>query len=381
VKIHRCVIAVILGTLATVACAGDDTRDDVETAPANFDAQSSTDESKSTHLWIVNRGVDILSKHTTDIPEAANTLAWMKDEQCKKQWQRGLLEADFLAPYNAAATDLTIPDGASHEEMEALNADFEVAVSQATWMTHFSDPDTGKNYLGFKMSSEIPTELGHPSFRAIKKVLEANGPVPVEAKGATLFRAARAVDLLSGKDVKSDHAKQPAEKRARGCYELGIALHYVTDISQPMHSANFAATDRPRLLHSHFEGYAQELQAKFALPDWSSPPKGDLATVVQTMSVTAKARWVTADKKLGPLQKAFMDAYKQGSTFNDDARPTADILCRAARDELAVAGFISLDVPKCWRNNAAVLKETGVVLGIAQEAPGRFLATLALPKH
>jgi phospholipase C len=375
-------VATLFVSLAAVACASSSEDDGAEMAPSNFDAEHPTDETKSTHLWIVNRGIDILSKHTGDVASAANTVAWMKDTECRKNWQNGLLEADFLAPFNGAAIDLTVPNGFPADDVEAAEADFEVGVSHATWMSHFYDPTTGKNYLGFAKSSEIPDDpILNPIFSLIKPQIEVNGPVPVEAKGSALYRAGRAVDLLSGKDVKIDHKNEPQDKRARGCYELGLALHYMTDLAQPMHSSNFAATDRPRLLHSHWEGWAEKIQARFARTDWSAGPKGDLPTVVQNIAVASKARWVGEDGKPGALQKAVLDAYRAGGTFDAAGKLQSDSACDAAAKELAVAGFVSIDLQKCWQDNPGLVKATGEVLGEAQEMTARFLGTLALPVH
>jgi hypothetical protein len=305
----------------------------------------------------------------------------MNDKQCRTAWQNGLLEADFLAPFNAAGADLNVPNGDAASNIEALEADFEVAASHASWMSHFFDPDTGKNYLGFANSSELPTGLGQTANRAIKPQVEVNGPVPVEGKGSALHRLARARNLLAGVDVSADHPREPTDRRSRGCYELGLALHYFTDLAQPMHSANFAATNRPRLLHSHWETYAMAVQAKFVRSDWSAGPEGEPADVAQSTAVAAKAHWIRADKSPGPLFKAVLDAYGQGGTFDDAGNVTADRHCRSAMLELAVADFVSIDLPKCWEKNPAVLKETGAVLGEAQEATARFLGSLKLPPH
>jgi phospholipase C len=386
---HSSFFALVLGTLATVACA-DTAGDAGETAPSNFDAESPNDETKSTHLWVVNRGIDILMKHT-DLPNAANTLAWMQDAQCRTHWQDGLLQADFLAVFNGATDDLPVPTGneAAPDNVEELNADIAVAKSGASWMSHFYDPATGKNYLGFAKSSELPDDsVEHPIYKLIKAQVEVNGPVPVEAKGAALYRAGRAHDLLAGTEVKSDHPNEPKDTRGRGCYELGVALHYFTDIAQPMHAANFAATDLPRLLHSHWESYAEGIQAKFARADWSVGPKGTLDEVIQSTAVASKAHWKNTDGSRGPFFKAIIDAYRVGGTFDDNGQPHfGDKACDAAKNALVLEDlvtlpeFLSLDLPQCWQKNPTVVKETGKVLGDAQEMTARFLATLSLPPH
>jgi phospholipase C len=394
---RRSIVGAISLTVALVACSSGD-GDVTDSAGGAWDTESPNDETKSTHLWVVNRGVDILTKHKGDVASAANTLAWMNDAQCKTHWQDGLLQADFLAPFNAASGDLTVPTGAGPAtDVEAAAADLEskieVGVSQATWMSHFYDPDTGMNYQGISKSDDLSDDaIAHPIAAAIKQQVEVNGPVPLEAKGSALYRVGRVMKLLAGTDVPSDHKNEPEAARDRGCYELGLALHYFTDITQPQHAANFAATDRPRLLHSNWEGYAEQIQAKFVRSDWSAGPTGNTEDEIQKTALASKAHWKTADGQ-GPLLKAILDAYRAGSTFDASGKATANRDCKAAADELngadAIASllhlgatsFISLDLPQCWKNNLAVNKETGSALGDAQEMTARFLATLTLPPH
>ena len=93
----------------------------------------------------------------------------------------------------------------------------ELVLSGATWASHFYDPDTGLNYKGQKSPTAYDQGLAH-------------------------LANARAA-LAKG-------------NRANGCYELGLSLHYFTDITQPMHASNYTATNYPVELHSDFESYA-----------------------------------------------------------------------------------------------------------------------------
>ena len=49
----------------------------------------------------------------------------------------------------------------------------------------------------------------------------------------------------------------------KAAYELGLALHYVSDMTQPMHSSSFAATQIPLSLHPVFEDYVPSVQGRF----------------------------------------------------------------------------------------------------------------------
>src|SRR5262249_30468065 len=160
--------------------------------------------------------------------------------------------------FNAAGSDLSLPTGDTPTDVEAAEGDFEVAASHASWMSHFYDPDSGKNYEGLAKSSDLSDDaIQHPIFTAIKANVEVNGRVRTEARGTALCGVGRAKALPAEKNHPAPHATEPKDLRLRGCYELGLALHYFTDITQPMHAANFAATDRPRLLHSNWEGWAE----------------------------------------------------------------------------------------------------------------------------
>src|SRR5262249_22018161 len=147
----------------------------------------------------------------------------------------------------------------------------------------------------------------------------------------------------------ADHPNEPKDLHLRGCYELSLTLHYFTDITQPMHAANFAATDRPRLLHSNWEGWAETLQSKFVRADWSKAPTGELADVIQQSAVESKTHWKSADGSDGPLFASILAAYKKGATFSESGEPSDDAACLSAADELALASFVSVDLAKCWK--------------------------------
>src|SRR6185503_3332441 len=84
------------------------------------------------------------------------------------------------------------------------------------------------------------------------------------------------------------NARQTADRHTRqlplsgppaaGCYELGLALHYMTDITQPMHAASFSGVSSPLWLHPYFEAYVPFVQNKFpADGSWNERWKGESA--------------------------------------------------------------------------------------------------------
>lgn len=188
-----------------------------------WSAGSTTNEGKSTHLWIVNHAVTILGKHQ-DLPRAARAYSRMMNATCSSRWRQGLDDADHKVGYN----------------------------NWFTWKSHFYDPATGTNYLG--------------------------GYDPV-AYGEAREHLATARSRIAAGDLY------------RGCYELGLALHYATDMTQPMHAANFAATDRPIKLHSNLEDYATEIQGRYTAADWAGAPTGSASGVLLDNAWTAYDQW------------------------------------------------------------------------------------------
>jgi phospholipase C len=361
-------------------------------------AGSATDPAKNTHLWILDRAIDILSNHTADVADAANTLAWIRDDAtCRANLEKGLFQADYMAPFNAGASDLPPQESpttgcccgvdTSSSTASTLEHDAYVFLDHSTWLSHFYDPTTGLDYAGYALSSDMPSgpSLSHPFLYEVRRAIEqAGGPVPVEARGSAIYRLGRAKSLLEGGDVVPDDSSEPADPRARGCFELGLALHYATDLTQPMHAANFAATNTPRMLHSNFEMYARSIQAGYVLSDWNQTPSSDVAPqdVLNQAAVVARAYWTNADGTDGPLKAAFNAAYQAASTWDATGSPTSSHACQAARLESAgVLGNISLDLSSCWQNNPAVAQQTGAALQDAEQSAAYFLTVLHLPTY
>src|SRR6185437_2592082 len=143
---------------------------------------------------------------------------------CRPSWHQGLADADFKAAYNGGWFD--VPVGGSTAEL---------ILAGATWNSHFYDPDTGLNYEGQSSPTAYDQALAH--------LANARTKLPTNRAGA--------------------------------CYELGLSLHYFTDITQPMHASNYTAKDWPLELHSNYESYAMTVQARYATTTWAGPTSGD----------------------------------------------------------------------------------------------------------
>lgn len=219
-----------------------------------------------------------------------------------------------LAKASKAYARLTNPACKPHWQAGLQDADDKVGYNNwYTWRSHFYDPSTGTNYTG--------------------------GSNPVAYKEA-LSHLATAKTKLAANDVKN------------GCYELGLALHYATDLTQPMHAANFAATDRPLNLHSHLEDRATVVQNQFVVADWTGTPTGTVNQVLLDIAWAANAQWSS-------MWSALDNAYRV--KCNDDID-----------DEW-------FDSKGCWEGDAGVDNAIGASLRSSQSATARFLYAADIP--
>jgi len=82
-------------------------------------------------------------------------------------------------------------------------------------------------------------------------------------------------------------------------------LQYFTDVTQPMHAANFTALSSPFRLHSHLEHFAQHIQArqKYSFVPIKYGTRSPDQILVDAAKI-AKPRWAT-------LYKAIEDTYRE----------------------------------------------------------------------
>jgi phospholipase C len=307
--------AILFGLAAVAGCGGEVSGGDntilaefpsVTASPApagvrqtDWDAESVDDETRSTHLWIVNRAIGLLAARSE--PQAVAAVALLGAADCRPSWHQGLADADFKAAYNGGLFD--VPVGASTTEL---------VLSGATWASHFYDPDTGLNYKGQKSPTAYDQGLAH---------------------------------------LGNARAALGKGNRANGCYELGLSLHYFTDITQPMHSSNYTATNYPIELHSDFESYAMAQQTRFAATTWTGPTSGDASAQLLAAAHAAKPRWPT-------LKTAITNAY-------------------SARGCGRFSSYWT-DHTNCWEGDATVDGDLGVDLVAAQQATASYLFALNL---
>lgn len=133
-----------------------------------------------THAWIVTEGVNIL-KHTLGHTDAVSRLVRLLDIQWFiDEVMRGVHDADYVRKY-----------------------------SKKLYAYHFYDPEAGRGLL--RGPTNALTECQKYASAAFERL-----------------KAAGWSHQADGKILKA------------AAYDLGISLHFFTDLTQPMHAANFA---------------------------------------------------------------------------------------------------------------------------------------------
>jgi uncharacterized protein (TIGR02145 family) len=244
----------------------------------DFDTESPYNEDSSTHLWIVRRGFMLAKMQGAEgnliynlfRPDSiVNGYKYKITNVFQNGLCRGLYDADFSTVYNNPAIGDHI----------------------ATYCSHFYDPDTHKNWLG----DDDPTAL---------------------SMGTALWHQS----LDSYAEGKLDSAG----------YYLGVALHYLTDLGQPMHAANFTAIDEPHKgfffsttdnWHLNFEKYVMDSQ-KLARPVLTKYTEWDGINEIPEdiyISLAQRSKQLYKDYGVGPsivclgkYNKEFVDSCERG---------------------------------------------------------------------
>ncbi len=308
---HPSILCLLLLSLVWASACSPNGRTPV--SRLRWDAASVDDETKNTHLWIVSRSLDILRRDPNADVESALVRA-MDGPHCSAAWRRGLIDADFLAAHNGGAMDLAI--GASP---------LDIVVAGATWKGHFYDPDTGLNYKGESETTAYSQALANA----------------VAAKAAW-------------------STQDDSDSMRSACYALGLSLHFVTDLTQPMHAVNFTSISRPRGLHSNLESYATSIQEEHRLEDWSGRPTGSSADFIVTVARRAKALWPETH---AAVAAAYLKQQPQHPLWCGDITASS----------FAFASAQQIDRVLCWAGDAAVKEKIGAALRLAQEATAQFL--------
>ncbi len=215
-------------------------------------------EKRNTHLWIVNRAAELL-RHEGEAGELAYELVKPGQGKIHDEFHdnlcRGVYDPDHKAPYN----DPLLLFGLC-----------------PTWKSHFYDPDTQTNWLGQKKSTAV-------------------------TRATTCYHLARAAYQL-------DH-------RGLAGYTLGLTLHFMGDLTQPMHAANFTwLSSWPCGYHTAFEEYAKTVLQHLDAPTRFQPlPLG----VVPQGYLKAVARRTKDTYYRKVCQPEWLQSYRQVEVTNE----------------------------------------------------------------
>jgi hypothetical protein len=217
----------------------------------------------NTHLWIVNRALDLLKK--SDDPIARRVVERMNKTgagACREQWESGLWDTDdgYLAEnfgwrqrrgthfYNPTGKDaFGAPTGITTYSL--------IAGPAAKNEIQFGDARLNARY-------RLAGMLRRPGDNLPEINGTINGkPIAIQDGGTGLTNSElweMKFEALYPGSFYDD--TQFGDQR---CYDLGIALHYLTDITEPFHASGFDVFKFPTMLHAVYEDYVPRIQARF----------------------------------------------------------------------------------------------------------------------
>jgi hypothetical protein len=190
---------------------------------------------KETHSQVIENGVHLLRKaHEVEAREFIRL--WDTGPGFSGATKKGLEDADELSPYSGD---------------RCLGV-------QAMWDNHFYNPSTERSYTG--------------------------APNTAVTDGRRYFNLA----VHTGRRIQKLGAAAPAELYRRAGYYLGLSLHFLTDLTQPMHAAGFTSIygeSYPGVCtgghlsdyrHSGYEEYTEERVKKGYFNNYPPLQPGDI---------------------------------------------------------------------------------------------------------
>ena len=221
----------------------------------------------NTHLWIVNRAIELLAK--SDNPTARNVVARMNNKVCRERWESGLWEVD----HGYLAEDLGF--GQTRETQQRLGSHFYNAVGRdgyglPTSVTTYTLLGLEKVAFGdarLNARYRLPGMLRRPGDNLPETNTTINGVDVRPPKGETRSVSDREFLEMKFTPYYPGSFAEDTDKGNERCYDLGLALHYLTDITEPFHASSFDAFKIPTMLHAVFEEYVPTIQAKFPVGD------------------------------------------------------------------------------------------------------------------
>ena len=296
----------------------------------------------NTHLYIAKNAVELLAKDPDPIAkEVAKAV-----NACSPNWEKGLWDADD-APLSETSGahgthfyNASIPD--------PIKAGYAVGPDGV-----FDRTEEIKKIPGKSMTGEPTRQVTYDG-----KVFNTT------KRGTARDKAHDAVEKIGGADMKGRIAKLTSPV---ACTELGYAIHYMTDMTQPMHSSSFSAVQMSPgvkivgntvALHAAFEYYAPAVQGRFT---------------------SEKMKWDGRMKTM-PSDDAFQDAAMRA---NEKAPGLWAVLTAKAAPTCKFSFGDGVDYNGyCFAGDPAVDKYIGVLLEDAfQSTAGYLYSVIAMPSQ
>ncbi len=244
----------------------------------------------NTHLFVVDRALELLARSGDGT--AARIASAMNAKTCRAQWEQGLWDVD---------------DGELKERPNAALG------------SHFYD---GAALDWFDKPTQVVT-----------------------------YQLAQSTVKNKSGDARSNAGKRLAKikslETADSCYQLGLMLHYVTDMTQPMHVTGLSIYDYVIGLHPIWEAYVPLIQARYPAQGW------DKRFLDLSADQAAHQIAVRAQKLSRPLLEA-IDAYRL---------PSCTYTYKT--------GIIYTG--RCFRGDAKVDATTGAILREAYQSTASYL--------
>jgi hypothetical protein len=172
--------------------------------------------SGNTHLFVVNRALDLLAK--SDDQRARTIAQVMNKPEVRKNWEQGLWDGD--------------------------DSDHSDAGSVLRSGSHFYN-GAGKDYFGNATKITTYEMLGSDA----NATPQGHNPNAREMARSYLSRVSKN-ELTSANPGTAAH-------------NLGLALHYASDMTQPLHTSGFSGASVPTNLHPVYEFYVAFIQSRF----------------------------------------------------------------------------------------------------------------------
>ncbi len=296
----------------------------------------------NTHLYIVKNAVELLAKDPD--PVAKEVAAAVN--KCSPHWEQGLFDGDeppLSETGGAMGThfyNATIPD--------PIKAGYAVGPDGVFDRTEEIKKLPGKDIKG--------GETRHVTYSG--KVFNTT------KRGTARDHAHENLEAIGGHDKASRIA---ALTNKVACRHLGLALHYMTDMTQPMHSSSFSAlqvspgvkvSGSTIALHGAFEYYAPVVQAKY----------------------TSKDKHWDGRMRTMPADDAFQDAAVRG---NEHAKGLWAVLTAKTKPTCKFSFGDLVDYNGyCFAGDKAVDDYIGVLLEDAFQSTAGFLYSgIAMPSQ